>query len=90
MLQTVFTGWQMSGGTSGRAHHLSLCVLLHRHLHVHAHVHDAANCLQARFDVDTKRTKLAKLRGTAGIKVSILTASLSMCCICQQLSAVWV
>lgn len=31
---------------------------------------------QARFDVDAKRTKLAKLRGTAGIKVSILIASL--------------
>lgn len=33
-------------------------------------------CLQARFDVDAKRTKLAKLRGTAGIKVSTLTT----CC----------
>ena len=27
--------------------------------------------MQARFDVDSKRTKLAKLRGTAGIKASI-------------------
>lgn len=50
--------------------------LLHHYLCGHAH--DAAiGILQARFDVDAKRTKLAKLRGTAGIKVSILLASLN-------------
>ena len=34
--------------------------------------------LQARFEVDAKRTKLAKLRGTAGIKVMPPVSSL-MC-----------
>lgn len=31
--------------------------------------------MQARFDVDAKRTKLAKLRGTAGIKVRLLSVA---------------
>lgn len=34
--------------------------------------------VQARADVDAKRTKLAKLRGTAGIKVSFVFTLLGL------------
>ena len=36
------------------------------------------NLVQARADVDAKRTKLAKLRGTAGIKVSVVFVQLDL------------
>ena len=32
---------------------------------------DSLGLLQAKLDADTKRTKLAKLRGTPGIKVGV-------------------
>ena len=41
------------------------------HIHIDiSHIVCCGTYMQARFDVDAKRTKLAKLRGTAGIKVS--------------------